>query len=485
MSFSILHISDLHRDLADEVPNAWLLDSLSRDLQRLGEFDQVPAPSVCIVSGDLVYGVSPQTKDAEAELGRQYRQTEDFLADLADRHFAGRRDRIVIVPGNHDVSYPSVTRATTRVDVPVDDRAKAALVRELFSPHSTLRWSWRELCFYRIHDLSEYRRRFSAFAGMFKSFYKGRYVFKLEDPQQFNVFDFPDINLLLVGLNSCYNNDPIRRTAQFQPESLAAACRAVERPEYAGRLVGAVWHHNYRGGPQQSDYLDSSMLQLLIDVGVSLGFHGHQHMSECVTELTRLGPERRAMAIVSAGTLCAEPGNLPPGTPRSYNVVQIDPSASKGRVHQRVMTNESFALPVWGPGQFRTSGTSSLGFDISRPTKTRPPRLDLQLTLETGIELIGQRRYSDAIEALGPLSTDPLARRLLVQAIQQASDSSLVVRYLNPPSSDAEAIVVGGAILELEERDLANEFLELPQVASSDDASVREIVRQLRLRWRK
>jgi len=34
MRFSILHVSDLHRDLSDEVDNQWLLDSLERDFEQ-------------------------------------------------------------------------------------------------------------------------------------------------------------------------------------------------------------------------------------------------------------------------------------------------------------------------------------------------------------------------------------------------------------------------------------------------------------------
>ena len=34
MRFSILHISDLHRDLTDEIDNRWLLDSLENDSRQ-------------------------------------------------------------------------------------------------------------------------------------------------------------------------------------------------------------------------------------------------------------------------------------------------------------------------------------------------------------------------------------------------------------------------------------------------------------------
>lgn len=37
MKFSVLHISDLHRDLSGEVGNEWLLDSLGHDFNQFNE----------------------------------------------------------------------------------------------------------------------------------------------------------------------------------------------------------------------------------------------------------------------------------------------------------------------------------------------------------------------------------------------------------------------------------------------------------------
>jgi 3',5'-cyclic AMP phosphodiesterase CpdA len=104
MNFSVLHISDLHRDLSDEVANEWLLDSLARDFDQFEEqTPKIMRPSLCIVSGDLVHGVSPNANNADNELKRQYAQAEEFLVGLADRFFEGDRERVIILPGNHDV----------------------------------------------------------------------------------------------------------------------------------------------------------------------------------------------------------------------------------------------------------------------------------------------------------------------------------------------------------------------------------------------
>jgi hypothetical protein len=117
----------------------------------------------------------------------------------------------------------------------------------------------------------------------------------------------------------------------------------------------ATWHHSFFGAPHDDDYLDAGPLQVLIDAGVSLALHGHQHRTDCIDERYRLGPSERKITLLSAGTLCAGPRALRAGIPRSYNVVELDTDAWTGRLHQRQMLNEEFNLPVWGPGHINAA----------------------------------------------------------------------------------------------------------------------------------
>jgi 3',5'-cyclic AMP phosphodiesterase CpdA len=103
---SILHISDLHRDPNNEVSNKALLLSLELDRDRYrNETPKIPDPNLIIASGDIIHGVRHDATDAEAELQRQYDQADRFLAELADRFIDGDRERVIIIPGNHDVSF--------------------------------------------------------------------------------------------------------------------------------------------------------------------------------------------------------------------------------------------------------------------------------------------------------------------------------------------------------------------------------------------
>jgi 3',5'-cyclic AMP phosphodiesterase CpdA len=478
--FSILHISDLHRDLSDEISNAWLLESLKKDFDQFErETPKIGKPMVAIVTGDLVYGVQPNAANADEELERQYKQAEEFLIALADNFFDGQRERVVILPGNHDVSYNDVMASVQRLGIPSEPGKKAVLVADLFAPQSTLRWSWRDLCFYKISDQGRYDDRLHHFAMTYERFYEGRRTFPRDPGRQVGVFDFADIGFCVITLNSCFNNDPLRRAGSLHPDALAAACRALRDPRRSGWLMAAAWHHNLVGGPTRDDYLDAEFLQLFIDAGVSLGFHGHQHSADCFDERCRIGPDMRKITIVSASTLCAEPRNLSPGVPRSYNVVEVSTDDWTGRVHQRQMVNKLFNLPVWGPGRFISTGSSFCDFGLCKPLMARPPALDLQLLLEQVDMALGSGRWSDALDTLAKVRSEPLARPFLLRAVTELGDPKRTITELWPPATIAEAVTIGGAILAGGTRDDAVAFVRLGLVTDTTDASVRDIARRI------
>lgn len=480
MIFSVLHISDLHRDPSDEVANEWLLDSLARDFYQFDEqTPRIMRPALCIVSGDLVHGVGPNTKDADQELKRQYAQAEGFLVGLADRFFDGDRERVVILPGNHDVCLSDVMGSVQKIKIPVEPEKKAKLVDELFTPKSKLRWSWREMCFFRITNSEMYRDRFRYFASMYNSFYQGKRTYQLTPDQQFEVFDFVNLGFCVVALNSCFNNDPLKRAGAFHPNTLTEACRALRQSNRGGWLTAVAWHHNLVGGPTQDDYLDAGFLQLLIDAGASLGFHGHQHLPECFDERYRFGKNPRKMTIVSASTLCAEPNNLRPGVPRSYNVVELDTGDWVGRVHQRQMVNIEMTLPVWGPGHFIKTNSSFFDFEICKPLVTRPPQLDVWLALDRADKLLGAHLWREALEVLYEIKEAPLARPLLVKALDELGDDRLTITAMWPPLNNAEAVILGGAVFNGGTREEAESFIRLSLVSGNKDASVRDITRRI------
>src|SRR6266568_3377952 len=245
MKFSVLHISDLHRDLTNELGNAPLLESLVRDVeQRYAKNDPpISKPALCIVSGDLVYGAKAGSPNFASELTRQYSQAKELLVGIADKLFEGDRQRIILVPGNHDVSYNHVLNASKQISIPTSDSERANLVTELFQHRTKLRWSWSKLCFHRITDETQYAQRLCNFATAYNDFYQGRRTFSLDPRLQFDFFDYPHLDFTVLGLSSCDENDLLNPIASIHSDALAGATSALRQARYSGRLIAAVWHH--------------------------------------------------------------------------------------------------------------------------------------------------------------------------------------------------------------------------------------------------
>jgi 3',5'-cyclic AMP phosphodiesterase CpdA len=484
MKFSILHISDLHRDLTNELGNGPLLESLVRDVDQryAGNDPPIAKPSLCVVSGDLVYGAKAGSSNFTDELTRQYAQAKELLVGIADALFEGDRQRVVLVPGNHDVSYNHVLNASQRIPIPTADAERINLVAELFQPYTKLRWSWSNLCFYRITDESLYADRLRAFATAYSDFYQGNRAFSLDPALQFNFFDYPHLDFTILGLNSCDQNDPLNRVASIHPDALAAATSSLRQARYSGRTIAAVWHHSLFGVPTQNDYMDSEMLLHLIDSGVSLGFHGHQHRPQCIEERHQIAGEGRKIVVISASTLCAGPGQLSPGEPRGYNVVEVDTEQRKCRVHQRRMHNIDFKYPIWAPAHFIETNQPFLDLPIDPPLRPRPAHLDAAFKLETAEQILGAKRWKDAIDLLDGAPPDSLGRPLLVKALSEYGDPQATISMLWPPANAAEAVQVGDAILRDGTPEQAVQFLALDIVNKGSDASVVEIARRVRER---
>ena len=325
MNLSILHISDLHRDSQNPIRNDVLLDSLDNDRRHFSveEEPKIRIPDLIVVSGDVIQGVSPDAAEPEEHLQEQYDQALDFLRELAGRFVGGDCERVVIVPGNHDVSAYHVEKSLDPVDIELGQQTE--LIEQLFRPSSLLRWSWRDLRLYKIGDPAMYMARMDAFARFYSEFYQGKRTYSLEPANQVDVFDYPQFGLTIVGFSSCYNNDLHNKQGAMHPGCLAEAGNRLRHPSFSNRLRMAVWHHDTEGPPARADYMDPDFIQNLIDRGFSLGLHGHQHRPQYLDTKFRHGIERK-ITVISAGTLCGGPRF---GHGRAYNVIELDTAENR------------------------------------------------------------------------------------------------------------------------------------------------------------
>lgn len=471
MTATILHISDLHRDAGSAITSKTLLESMRLDFERYTAGNATLLPDIAVVSGDIVFGVAAGDAEAEKKLQAQYDEALEFLVGLADLFFGGRRERIVLVPGNHDVSHPHVLRATEVTAIPPDAEQRAVLARQLREEESVWRWVWPEFALRRIHDLPTYHRRLEPYATFYEKYYAGLRSFSIEPAQQFSTHEFPDLNLVVVGLSSCHSNDLFNRVGRIHPECVAAATNAVAQHVKLGRIAVAAWHHNLAGGPNDTDYVDADVLQSMMDGGFAIGLHGHQHRPQFL-EHRFTADGKRSIAIISAGTLCGGPSTLPSGRMRSYNLVVVDAREKVGTVHVREMKNSSFGLPVWGPAHVTEFSGASMAFELKTPNR-------ISSAVDAASEAAVLLRAGDPAGALAlvrPHIADALARRVALEALIAQSDSSGIRGMFGTPHSPAEFVALADALYSLgEKRELAA-LIASDFAKGSRDVSVRQSV---------
>jgi len=108
--------------------------------------------------------------------------------------------------------------------------------------------------------------------------------------------------------------------------------------------------------------------------------------------------------------------------------------------------------------------------------------LDTSFKVETAEQLLGSRQWKEVIELLAGTPPDSIGRPLLAKALSEYGDSAKTIALLWPPSTPAEAVQIGDAILQNGTTQQAAQFLALDIVNGSTDASVLEIARRVRER---
>ena len=465
MPLRILHLSDLHRDPRQPLGNGPLLQSLLQVVDQPG----VTRPDLIVVSGDVVYGIPP--KGDLAVLQDQYSEAEGFLGSLADHLLNGDRSRLIVVPGNHDVALPTFHAAIS--EVPVDSQKWASLKPKVLRAGSEYRWSWDDRTLHRIVDPGRYLERLGPFSDFYERFYQGTRSYSLDPAGQFDVFDFADLDVTVVGFSSCYGNDTMNRVGDIHPDAVASVAEELRKGRYAGRLLIATWHHSVSAPPQTPDYMDEEQVQVLLSYGFSLGLHGHQHRAEGIHTRSRFGRDGH-ITVVSAGTLCAGAGGLPAGRPRSFNLLELDASAGRARLRVCRMINDHFGQPLWD-----SAAMDQEPQDL--PLWTRPGyevavRRRIVSQLSDAEELLRSGSYGEAADLLETsVDSDGRARRLFVACLAELEAPERTLQHLDPPQSAQEQILVMDALWATGERVRLRALLQDPAIANSTDPAVREI----------
>jgi hypothetical protein len=473
---SVLHLSDLHRAADDPISNDELLVALSTDRARYTRSPApIKAPDAIVVSGDIIQGVGLGHPDPTNELNSQYEVAEKFLAMLADEFLGGDRSQLVIAPGNHDVDWNMARSAM--VPVPEGEIVRPSDAMRI---SGQLRWCWKERRFYRIENLSLYGQRFNSYWSFIERFYSGvSGIPKISRTDPYSLFSLAGGKVGVAAFNSCHWNDCYAFHGAIDRPAVAAAHRQMR--ELPFQLWMAVWHHSVHGVPYKNDYMDSDQVKDMVGYGFRLGLHGHQHKHQVIPAQIHL-PERETMAVVSAGSLCAGPKDLPTGYFRQYNIIEINDDLLGARVHVRQMETAHLFSP--------SHMAAALGKTFVDTTWSQPLNQPIPSSIGASIVLEAERllhtgREQDAALLLAPKFSEieSYGRSIYISAAVKAHLWSDLVVNLESPKNVDEFFALVEALDRLRRSDDALKIInDYSENLGVPETQKRELIQRIKAR---
>ena len=296
---TILHLSDLqfgknHRfagvDLSGLTnPYDSLLERLWDDLQSLRESHGL-RPDLVVVTGDL----------AEWAMPLELQAAREFLEKLTDaEHLDLPRHRVAIVPGNHDVNR-KLCQAYF-----LQNEASGTAVAPPWWP------KWQH------------------YSAMFDEFYKDVRGVTFTPDQPWSLFEVPDLNLVVAGLNSTMiegHDEADDGTCAVRPRHVGH-CGERQYRWFAEQLrshgdrgwlrIGAVHHNQQRGCKDDDENLeDADDLSRILAPSLNLLLHGHTHRAD-------LGWFSPHAPILATGSAALKNEARPSEVPNQYQVLVV------------------------------------------------------------------------------------------------------------------------------------------------------------------
>jgi len=456
-----MHISDLHRSPVDPISNEELISTLIADRDRYSsDVCPINPPNLIVISGDLIQGAPLYDPEHQSKIRVQYEIAYDFLSDLANRFLDGDNSKLILVPGNHDIDWNIAFESLQEVD---PDSINMSLISALTAKESPYRWCWTSRRLYKISDLSLYESRFAGFTEIHNKFYSNAHEKPIEIHPYCHLHKIDDGRMFIAAFNSCYANDCFSYAGCI-PERAIAKCHIYLRDnDYHNSLLLAVWHHNIEGPPLASDYMDVDTVRRLIGKGFRLGLHGHQHISQAAAHYVHL-PQEETMALVAAGSLCAGRSDLPVGTFRQYNIIEISDSFNSARVHVREMSistsfSPSNSLPSES-GSYLDISWTPLKDLLGRPIDADKAIIDK--TIISAEEKYYSQDYEGTVNLLLPIADNqpPLGKKLLLDSLYKLKRWKDFVFHTQKPESIDELLLVVKALVEEKDLPAARAFLD-------------------------
>jgi predicted phosphodiesterase len=288
-----LHLSDLHFRESRTYDENIVLQALLRDIAERIQTDG-PRPDLVTVTGDIVFS----GKQGEYDLARLFFDKLLTTTGLP-------RERLFVVPGNHDVDRDLITAGAKAIGASLTDRDSVNTL--LTTPG----------------DRRLVLARFKGYKEFVNDYFAGHLAFDDEHYFYVQELDLSGRRIALLGLNSAW----LCASDQDKEQKLVIGERqarmALDTEQATGaELKIALLHHPF-DWLREFDQNDSAAM--LLD-NCDFVLHGHLHH----TAMAQLvSPDSGAMVIASGA--CYETRQYP----NSYNFVRLDLSAETGTVYLR------------------------------------------------------------------------------------------------------------------------------------------------------
>ena len=470
--FSILHISDIHKITGVEYDP--LFQSLRRDKDTFMEIEGIIAPTFVVISGDLIQGGY-----TEEEIRAQYIEVESFLASVCDLYLQGDRSRLIVVPGNHDVSrvatIASLHPSTKDYEISKDTFFKGA---------NDIRWNWKDHQFYEITDVNTYSQRFNLFVEFYNRFFDGIREYP-EDPegQAYVVINY-DYGICFACFNSCCHLDHLCDTGCISDDALNSIGKELTDCYNAGFLNIAVWHHHFYGRPLETNYMDRAFLTDLLSCNIQIGLFGHQHFTQIAEEYSDLLLQKddhvQKLLLISSGTLFGGKKVLPENCRRQYNVIEINKGNGFANVEVNIRedfnTKANNKTPHWRVKPLPNS-TNKVHYNVKLRTLSTN---DLILNIDRRCKEDGD--YLRACEAIKQLEqeTGENLIQIFKSYLKEVKDYEYAYHNVGKVTTVEDAIVKIIAARNLGNPEYIKEVSEDPNIIGLDDDFIKSQLKTLK-----
>lgn len=487
-SISILQISDIHKPEVGDYEH--LYQSIIDDCNRYVREEYIEKPNFIVVCGDVING------GEAGQIKEQYADVSTFLNKLCNYFLDGDRNRIFIVPGNHDVDWNISAQSMTQLvftDTPDSVGKKKGIVKYLRSNnHQGFRWSWSDYNVYRINNEELYKKRFLQYQTFYNSFFSGnpQRRFPINADEQFYISAFDDYRVAFVEFNSAYLTDHLCDVGGINKMCITKASERLCELSEKGYLIIAIWHHNVYGTPYQSNYMDRHLLRLMILKGVQVGLYGHNHQSEIFYEDRKIKPPKE-MVIIGTGTLYGNRDALPTGTKRTYNVINI--SIKDDMAHMCVHKRESVdvnsdEIPEWTSGCFEQSQESTWNEQlkllplIKKQKQSKQNREINKMNCEHKINeaLLEYEQTANGEKLIETLTNidvnNELVRKFILQILLKMQKPDRIIEFFSNPQNDAEIIALLQAVKTAPNVEIIKKIQQNQFIKNSSNAIIQDLL---------